>query len=62
MFKFRLYGSQGKQVNETDALGPRPTLFCHTAIVSAEHLERRSLIQIISDPRNGKRLSSVTCS
>jgi len=53
-FKFRLYGSQGKPINEADALGPRLTLFSHTAIVSAEHLERRSLIQIIPDHKIGK--------
>ena len=52
-FKFRLYGSQGKPVDETDALGHRLTLFSHTAIVSAEHLERRSIIQIISDHKIG---------
>jgi len=49
-FKFRLYGFQGKPVDETDALGHRLTLFSHTAIVSAEHLERRSIIQIIFRP------------
>lgn len=50
MFKFRLYGSQGKQVNETDALGPRLTLFSHTAVASAEHLGIRSITQIIFRP------------
>ena len=57
-FKYRLYGSQGKPVNETDALGPRLTLFSHTAVVSAEHLERRSIIQIISDHKIGSDLAN----
>ena len=35
MFKYRLYGSQGKPVDETEALGPRLTLFSHNAIVIA---------------------------
>ena len=61
MFQYRLYGSQGKPINETDALGPRLTLFSHTAIVSADHLETRSIIQIISDHKDGKRIASETC-
>ena len=53
MFKFRLYGSQGEPINEADALGPRLTLFSHTAIASAEHLRIRSITQIISDHKIG---------
>ena len=58
MFKYRLYGSQGKPINETDALGPRLTLFSHTAIVRAEHLRIRSITQIISDHKIGSDLAN----
>jgi len=52
-FKYRLYGSHGEPINEADALGPRLTLFSHTAIASAEHLRIRSITQIISDHKIG---------
>ena len=58
IFCFDAWLFQGKQVNETDALGPRLTLFSHTAIVSADHLETRSIIQIISDHKIGSDLAN----